>query len=122
VLLVTSRKRGRWALPKGKIKRGVAPHHSAAREAFEEAGVIGTISAIPLGTYRQMKTRENGEPTITAVQAFPLLVLEETSSWPEKQLRQRCWMPIGAAVDAVTNGELRALLVTFAKTAPDLDH
>jgi 8-oxo-dGTP pyrophosphatase MutT (NUDIX family) len=122
VLLITSRKRSRWAVPKGKVKRGVSPHHSAAREAFEEAGVIGTVSAVPLGTYNQMKAQDNGESRIITVQAFPFLVVEETERWPEKALRRRCWMPIGAAVDAITNGGLKALLATFAKTASVLDY
>jgi 8-oxo-dGTP pyrophosphatase MutT (NUDIX family) len=38
VLLVTSKTRGRWVLPKGKVKRGMHPHRAAAMEAFEEAG------------------------------------------------------------------------------------
>ncbi len=33
--------RGRLVIPKGWAERGVAPHELAAREAFEEAGVLG---------------------------------------------------------------------------------
>ena len=90
-------------------------HRSAAREAFEEAGVIGTISAVPVGTYRQLKTQENGQAEMIAVRAFPMLVSQENISWPEMRQRQRCWMPINAAIEAVKNGELRALLIIFSR-------
>jgi 8-oxo-dGTP pyrophosphatase MutT (NUDIX family) len=40
-MLVTSRETRRWIIPKGWQKRGKSPHGSAAREAFEEAGVVG---------------------------------------------------------------------------------
>jgi NUDIX domain len=39
VMLVTSRGTQRWIIPKGWPQRGRAPHDSAAREAFEEAGI-----------------------------------------------------------------------------------
>lgn len=120
VLLITSRKRSRWVLPKGKIKRGISAHRSAAREAFEEAGVVGTISAVPFGAYRQVKTHDTGEVEMVTVRAFPMLVTEQTARWPEMQIRQRCWMPIASAIEAVTNGELRSLLMTFAKGVHDL--
>ena len=57
LLLVTSRTRKRWVLPKGKIKPGVLPQASAAREAYEEAGIIGVVSNTPLGTYRQSSSK-----------------------------------------------------------------
>src|SRR5260370_36367577 len=41
VMLVTSRETQRWIIPKGWPQRGRAPYDSAAREAFEEAGVVG---------------------------------------------------------------------------------
>jgi 8-oxo-dGTP pyrophosphatase MutT (NUDIX family) len=47
VMLVTSRGSRRWIIPKGWPKRGILPHDTAAKEAFEEAGVhtiMGTIS------------------------------------------------------------------------------
>ena len=106
-------------MPKGKVKRGMPAHRSAAREAFEEAGVVGTISAVPVGTYRQIKTHEDGQAEMIAVRAFPMLVRQENVSWPEMRQRERCWMPINAAIEAVKNGELRALLITFTGAIPD---
>ena len=46
VLLVTARKRRkRWVLPKGRVKRGEAPRAAAVRECREEAGVTGRVVA-----------------------------------------------------------------------------
>ncbi|MDY0968671.1 MULTISPECIES: NUDIX hydrolase [unclassified Sphingomonas] len=120
VLLVTSRKRSRWVLPKGKVKQGMPAHRSAAREAFEEAGVTGTISALLVGTYHQLKTQDDGQAEMVAVQAFPMLVRQENKSWPEMHQRQRCWMPINTAIGAVRNSELRAVLIMFAQGLPNV--
>ena len=95
-------------------------HRSAACEAFEEAGVTGTISALPVGTYRQLKTQEDGNAKIVVVRAFPMLVHQENVSWPEMHQRQRCWMPINTAIGAVRNSELRAVLIMFAQGLPNV--
>jgi 8-oxo-dGTP pyrophosphatase MutT (NUDIX family) len=43
ILLITTRKKGRWSVPKGwPIKRS-SPQQTAATEAYEEAGVRGAI-------------------------------------------------------------------------------
>ncbi|WP_176594236.1 NUDIX domain-containing protein [Sphingobium sp. EM0848] len=55
ILLVTSKRSGRWVLLKGEVKRDMLPDASAAREAFEEGGVLGSISGRPVATYRQIK-------------------------------------------------------------------
>ncbi|MEN9850080.1 MAG: hypothetical protein RL128_243, partial [Pseudomonadota bacterium] len=44
VLLITSRDTGRWVIPKGWPIDGLAPAQTAAREAWEEAGVEGDIA------------------------------------------------------------------------------
>jgi len=50
VLLVTSRTRRRWILPKGKVAPRMLPGRSAEREAFEEAGVLGRLAKDPIGS------------------------------------------------------------------------
>jgi ADP-ribose pyrophosphatase YjhB (NUDIX family) len=42
--LVTTRQTRRWIIPKGWPIKGLRPAKSAAREAFEEAGVRGKIA------------------------------------------------------------------------------
>ena len=46
ILLITSRETQRWIVPKGWPSPGLAPHESAAREALEEAGIVGRISSV----------------------------------------------------------------------------
>lgn len=50
VMLVTSRETHRWVLPKGWAEPKLAPHELAAKEAFEEAGLVGVVSPEPIGT------------------------------------------------------------------------
>ena len=49
VLLITSRSSGSWTIPKGKVESGVKPIDTVKSEAFEEAGVLGSVSATPIG-------------------------------------------------------------------------
>src|SRR6266436_5916091 len=51
VMLVTSRETQRWIIPKGWPQRGRAPYDSAAREAFEEAGVVGAVGRRSVGSF-----------------------------------------------------------------------
>ena len=51
VLLITTRKTGRWVIPKGNIGKGHNARQAAEREAHEEAGVRGDVEKVPLGSY-----------------------------------------------------------------------
>ena len=59
-LLITSKERRRWVVPKGNPIPFLLNYESAAREAFEEAGVEGQIATVPIGTYRYDKRRRAG--------------------------------------------------------------
>jgi len=107
-------------LPKGNVRRGLAPSKVAALEAFEEAGVLGVVSRFSLGFYRHRKSGEAGE-TISTVEAFPMAVNAELLSWPEKAVRQRKWMSIQEATEAVNDSELRTVLQQFAAEYRDED-
>ncbi|AUX78435.1 NUDIX hydrolase [Sinorhizobium fredii] len=43
ILLITSRDTGRFIIPKGWRKKGQKKSDSAAREAYEEAGLVGKL-------------------------------------------------------------------------------
>lgn len=115
ILLVTSRKRGRWVLPKGNVPIGMAPHRSAAREALEEAGVFGTVERVAFGTYSESKVTSDGERRVIIVRAYPLLVSQQLHGWAEAHQRARKWLPAGQAALAVRNRSLRDLLDRFAR-------
>lgn len=115
VLLVTSKKRGRWVLPKGNVQRFGRPYRCAAREAFEEAGVLGVIEPLPAAKYRQLKGCDPLGLTEVVIEAYPLQVNTELRAWPEGRIRQRQWMSIPAAMTAVQDAELRSAIHAFAE-------
>jgi 8-oxo-dGTP pyrophosphatase MutT (NUDIX family) len=92
VLLVTSRRTRRWILPKGWPIKGLNPAKSAAREAFEEAGIVGEVSAQPVGAFRYDKLFERtGLSSPCTVEVFPLKVTRQFEHWPEAGQRQTRW-------------------------------
>ena len=54
ILLITTRK-GKWTIPKGIIDLGETPEETAAKEAFEEAGVRGQIESGSIGAFEYHK-------------------------------------------------------------------
>src|SRR5262249_16821938 len=91
-MLVTSRETRRWIIPKGWPKRGKSPHRSAAREAFEEAGVLGAVGRRPVGSFSYAKRLKNGRSVECEVRVFPLEVKRQRMEWPEKQGGQVKWL------------------------------
>jgi len=55
VLLVTTRQTRRWIIPKGWPLKELKPPKSAAREAYEEAGIRGTVGAKSIGAFSYEK-------------------------------------------------------------------
>ena len=56
ILIVTTRQSRRWIVPTGWPIKRLTPSKSAAREAFEEAGVRGKIGARAIGNFTYKKT------------------------------------------------------------------
>ena len=116
VLLVTSRETRRWVVPRGNPVRGLDPPQSAAQEAYEEAGVRGSIGPAPLGSYRYGKRKPTGAFLPAEVHLYPLEVEETLEDWPERAERERRWFEPYAAADAVDEPELKALLRGLAES------
>lgn len=112
-MLVSSRETGRWVLPKGWPMKGIKPHKTAAREALEEAGILGKVAKSPLGGYSYAKRLENGSLQICQVQVFAFEVERERNSWLEKHERTRKWFAVAAAAAAVEEPELREAILKF---------
>jgi 8-oxo-dGTP pyrophosphatase MutT (NUDIX family) len=110
VMLVTSRETKRWVVPKGWPIRGAKPHASAAREALEEAGVLGRTAADAIGAYHYDKRLKNGTQTRCKVEVFPLEVKSQRKRWREKGERKARWFKLTKAVQAVQEPGLRRLL------------
>lgn len=115
VLLVTSRKRRRWILPKGKIGRGLDAAKSAEREALEKAGVTGRIAPDAIGRYRQPGRSILGFVATVRIDAFALEVEAELADWPERHQRERRWFTLASARRSVGDAELRQILRAFER-------
>ena len=110
VMLVTSRETRRWIIPKGWPIGGAKPHASAAREALEEAGVVGRTDEDAIGTYRYTKRLKDGAEARCKVVVFPLEVKAQRKRWREKGERKARWFDLTKAVKAVQEPGLRRLL------------
>ena len=118
ILIVTTRQSRRWIVPKGWPIKRLTPSKSAAREAFEEAGVRGKIGARAIGVFRYKKTAgENGADPDYEVTIFPLLVRRQSATWPEYGQRVVQWVDPEKAMSLIRDPELRAIVEKFAKRA-----
>ncbi len=83
ILLVTSRGTRRWIIPEGWPIKGLKPSKSAAREAYEEAGVRGAIGSKAIGSFIYDKGLEDGVSVPCEVGVFLLKVERRYRTWPE---------------------------------------
>lgn len=105
VLLITSRGGRRWLPPKGIVEPGMTAFESAAKEAFEEAGVQGEIGERELGRYLQRKWGG-----ICQIEVFPMKVIDELPDWPEAGIRQREWLSTDRAAERIEFKPLREII------------
>ncbi|SFV30548.1 Predicted NTP pyrophosphohydrolase, NUDIX family [Devosia crocina] len=106
-LLITTRKTGRWIFPKGRIEPDMTPWDSAAMEALEEAGVIGEISQVTVGSYRASSGGSGA--TLIDVDLYPLRVTEQLDEWREKGQRLRHWATLEEAKRLLADRSLSRL-------------
>jgi 8-oxo-dGTP pyrophosphatase MutT (NUDIX family) len=109
VMLVTSRETRRWIIPKGWLIKGLKPSAVAAREAFEEAGLIGEIGKHPVGHFRYEKTLPKNS-RICEVRVFLLRVKRQLNDWPEKRQRETRWFEPGEAAGLVEEDGLAMII------------
>lgn len=107
VVLVTTKPKsnGNWIFPKGQVELGMTPHDSAAKEAYEEAGVTGKISPTLFDEYRHNKW--GGK---MCVKVFLLEVTDILQHWPEMQDRNRQLVPLDKAIELVQAEQKQTLL------------
>jgi 8-oxo-dGTP pyrophosphatase MutT (NUDIX family) len=115
VLLITTRRRGRWTIPKGWPKSHMADADLAAQEAREEGGVEGEIGSAPLGSYDYTKRLHLFSWVRCRVAVYPLRVDQQLVSWPEKQSRSLLWVEPEKAAKLVRERQLADILRSFAQ-------
>ena len=92
---------------------GKSVAESAAQEAFEEAGVEGTIEREPLGRFRHVKQHILFGKVEVDIQVHVLSVERELDDWPERGERLRKWFKLEDAPTKVDSDELRDLIRRF---------
>lgn len=105
ILLITSRKRLRWVIPKGIVEPNMTPRESAEKEAFEEAGLEGIVSDISIGRYQYYKWGG-----VCDVEVFLMLAKRMYDDFPEFGLRNRQWLPFEEAAELIEEQDLRNLV------------
>jgi 8-oxo-dGTP pyrophosphatase MutT (NUDIX family) len=114
ILLITSRETRRWVIPKGWPMEGLSAAESAAQEAYEEAGIRGTMAETSMGQYGYNKRQRGGGKKRFRVDVFAMEVTEVLDLWPEAHERQRQWLSPEDAAARVHEPELAALISQLA--------
>lgn len=112
VMIVTSRRTGRWVFPKGSM--GKAKEWKAAeQEAYEETGVSGQIDRKPLGRYMSLKVRGDDAWHVD-VALYPLKIEKFHKKFPEKSQRKRKLVSMKRARKMLSQPEMAALIDALA--------
>jgi len=106
VCLVTSRSGKRWVTPKGCLEPGMTAGEIALQEAWEEAGLTGMLHPEPVGSYIYEKSGLAYHVTV-----FLMQVTDVADNWPEQNMRDRCWLSLGQAVNRIEENGLRELIL-----------
>ena len=112
--LVTSRGGGRWIIPKGNPIEGLAAHEVAAQEAFEEAGLVGPVMPVCIGTFEFERTRPFAGSTCL-VDVYPMHVEKRVTKFTEQGQRKVLRCDIDTALSIVTSQPLAALIERYSR-------
>ncbi|MDJ0640164.1 MAG: NUDIX hydrolase [Paracoccaceae bacterium] len=115
ILMVTSRERGRWIMPKGWTMDGKKDWQAAKIEALEEAGAVGFVSDQAIGAYHYKKRLDDGRSVRCRVTVYPMIVEKLKRRWKERKERKRHWFSLAKAAKLTDEPELTALLRELAK-------
>jgi 8-oxo-dGTP pyrophosphatase MutT (NUDIX family) len=111
ILLVTSIKKKNWIVPKGYIEFNLTPFESAKKEAYEEAGVVGSNETVEVGQFiNEKKNRKE------LIKVYTMEVDEELNDYPEKNLRKRKWFTFDEAMDKVQNPQIKNFIKKLKET------
>lgn len=113
VLLITSRRRGRWIVPKGWPMDRRTPAQSAAQEAWEEAGVTGEAHDRCLGLFSYAKQYQGMGTLPCVVMVYAVQVARLSARFPERGQRRRKWFSLKKAATKVSEPELARILRSF---------
>jgi len=105
ILLITSLKKKHWIVPKGYVEFNLTPFESAKKEAYEEAGILGSNETIEVGTFKLNK------PVGTClIKVFTMEVHEVLDDYPEKNDRKRKWFTPEEASGSIAIPEIGQMI------------
>ena len=108
LVLITSRKSERWIIPKGYVEKGLSPSESAAKEAYEEAGLIGVVHHKEAGQYRYRKFGKS-----FSVQVYPLFIETMLDEWDDMHDRRRKLVTPAEAIEMLCHDDLKRIIEEF---------
>jgi len=111
ILVIYSSNRKHWIVPKGIMDPGLTARESAAKEAWEEAGVEGRIYDGSLGTYT---CRKWGAACHVEVFAMEVTDLVPEKKWEESH-RGREWVTPERAAKRLKHKALKPMVLALAK-------
>ena len=105
ILLITSRSKKKWIIPKGIIEDHLSPQESAANEALEEAGIEGTVYDKCIGEYQYQKWGGTCK-----VKVYLMKVTKIHNDWLESDFRKRKWFSIKKAIKKIREPILKEII------------
>lgn len=110
ILVIESSKKKHWVVPKGIKDPGLSPQESAAKEAWEEAGVEGRVLDQPLGEYVYDKWGSTCTCTVYPMEVTKVIPEAE---WEESH-RGRRWVTPEQASEHLKQEALKDLVLDLA--------
>ena len=114
VLVVTTAKGKHWGIPKGRVEPQLSFADNAAKEAFEEAGVVGEVAPTAAGMYRAAKRLPACE-TVIEVWVYLMRVTRTLEDFPEKGRREIKWVSCEEAAKLLREPFLAKLCRSLAE-------
>lgn len=117
IMLITAKSFNQgWIVPKGKLEPDMTPACSAAKEAYEEAGILGDVSHASIGSYCYIKSRNK---LSHQVHLYPLEITKilPEANWLERKLRQRQLVDSEEALSMICLPQLTEVVQTFVLKA-----
>ncbi len=108
ILLITTRKKKKWTLPKGIVEPDLSPEESALQEAYEEAGIEGEIQNGIFGTFQYTKWGDTCH-----VKVFLMKITQIHDQWEEMHFRERKTFAPEEAMRVVGRKEMQPVLEKF---------
>jgi len=108
IVLVTTRKKKKWTLPKGIVEPDLTPEESALQEAYEEAGIEGAIQGGIFDTFQYNKWGGT-----CFVQVFLMKITQWHESWSEDHYRSRETFSPDKALQVIGRKEMQPVLKKF---------